>query len=41
MNLPASMGGNWAWRYAADDLNEKTSDRLCKLTETYGRSTPN
>ncbi len=37
MNLPASMGGNWAWRYGVEDLTDAHADRLRLLTETYGR----
>lgn len=37
MNLPASTNGNWAWRYEAPELTDTLSNRLRKLTETYGR----
>lgn len=37
MNLPASTGGNWAWRYREGDLKDKLAARLRELTETYGR----
>lgn len=37
MNLPASMNGNWNWRYRADALTDTIRDRLKDLTELYGR----
>jgi 4-alpha-glucanotransferase len=37
MNLPASTKGNWDWRYTADALTDKLSDRLKEMTEIYGR----
>jgi 4-alpha-glucanotransferase len=38
MNLPNSTSGNWTWRFQPDALNEKHSERLRALTDTYGRS---
>jgi 4-alpha-glucanotransferase len=37
MNLPATLGGNWRWRYRADELKPAVSDRLRTLTELYER----
>lgn len=37
MNRPATMSGNWAWRFRAEDLNEEMSARLRRLAELYGR----
>ena len=37
MNTPATMSGNWAWRYRADDLTDATAARLRRLAELYGR----
>jgi 4-alpha-glucanotransferase len=37
MNLPASIAGNWSWRYREKELTSKLSDRLGELTELYGR----
>jgi 4-alpha-glucanotransferase len=38
MNLPGSMGGgNWRWRFTADQLAESPGDRLRELTDIYGR----
>jgi 4-alpha-glucanotransferase len=37
MNLPASQEGNWAWRFKADALTEKLSDRLKAATQFYNR----
>ena len=38
MNLPASEGGNWFWRYTDGALTPKIVERLRELTETYGRN---
>ncbi|MGH9956365.1 MAG: 4-alpha-glucanotransferase, partial [Pyrinomonadaceae bacterium] len=38
MNLPNSTEGNWKWRFLRNALTEIHSDRLCELTETYGRT---
>jgi len=37
MNTPATMSGNWTWRFGAGDLNEELSARLRRLAELYGR----
>lgn len=38
MNDPSVIPGNWRWRYTSSELlTEELSDRLLKLTETYGR----
>ena len=37
MNTPATMSGNWGWRFQAGDLNEELSARLRRLAELYGR----
>jgi 4-alpha-glucanotransferase len=37
MNLPASAGGNWSWRFSHDALTTQTRERLRRLTELYGR----
>ncbi len=37
MNLPASMSGNWNWRYQEGALTEDLSRRLRQMTELYGR----
>lgn len=37
MNLPASLSGNWQWRYKNGDLTEEIADRLMELTEIFGR----
>lgn len=37
MNLPASAGGNWAWRYERGALTLEIRERLRKLTELSGR----
>ena len=38
MNLPASVRGNWQWRFRSGALTKRISDRLLELTELYGRS---
>lgn len=37
MNTPGTSHGNWRWRYTADQLNAAVAQRLCELTELYGR----
>ncbi|HEX7176214.1 MAG TPA: 4-alpha-glucanotransferase, partial [Pyrinomonadaceae bacterium] len=37
MNTPATMSGNWAWRYRAADLSADLATRLRRLSELYGR----
>ncbi|MBV9927121.1 MAG: 4-alpha-glucanotransferase [Acidobacteria bacterium] len=37
MNTPATMSGNWSWRFRAGDLDEGLSARLRRLAELYGR----
>ncbi|MGH9949669.1 MAG: 4-alpha-glucanotransferase [Pyrinomonadaceae bacterium] len=37
MNLPASVSGNWFWRFHKDALTPEIAARLKELTETYGR----
>jgi 4-alpha-glucanotransferase len=37
MNLPGSEGGNWGWRFRAEQVTDALSDRLLDLSETYGR----
>lgn len=37
MNTPSTLGGNWAWRYQPDALNEWNSSRLREMTMLYGR----
>lgn len=38
MNLPATKGGNWTWRFRPGVLTEKLSSRLRELSEVYGRT---
>ena len=40
MNLPATPSGNWRWRYTAELLTDEIRERLRRLTEIYGRSSP-
>ena len=37
MNLPASVSGNWFWRYTEGALTPEIVERLRELTEIYGR----
>ncbi len=37
MNQPATLGGNWRWRYRREMLGEEPERRLKELTELYGR----
>ena len=37
MNQPATLGGNWRWRYTGDQLTGRAAHRLRELTEIYGR----
>ena len=40
MNLPGRPGGNWRWRYTADELTDVAKHRLLLYTQTYGRGRP-
>jgi 4-alpha-glucanotransferase len=40
MNLPASVGRNWAWRYQEGDLKAEISERLRLMVAAYGRLPP-
>jgi len=37
MNIPATMVGNWCWRFTADILTNEIKARLKELTILYGR----
>ncbi|MEW5959040.1 MAG: 4-alpha-glucanotransferase, partial [Chloroflexota bacterium] len=37
MNRPAILGGNWAWRYRTEALNEWSTSQLRELVDLYGR----
>ena len=37
MNLPGTASGNWAWRFAEEDLTPAALERLGELTATYAR----
>ncbi len=37
MNLPGEPGGNWGWRFTADQLTPSLASRLRELIATYGR----
>ncbi|MCP4417502.1 MAG: 4-alpha-glucanotransferase [Chloroflexi bacterium] len=38
MNIPSTLGGNWAWRYRPEALNAWASTRLLELVNLYGRN---
>ena len=38
MNQPATMGGNWRWRYRPGALKAELAQRLRELAELYERS---
>ncbi|MBI4455558.1 MAG: 4-alpha-glucanotransferase [Acidobacteria bacterium] len=40
MNLPASTGRNWTWRFQPKQLKPKLAERLRLLSGTYGRCRP-
>ncbi|MBA3242314.1 MAG: 4-alpha-glucanotransferase [Acidobacteria bacterium] len=40
MNIPATMSGNWSWRFRSGDLTEELSARLRHMAELYGRYPP-
>ncbi|HTC88551.1 MAG TPA: 4-alpha-glucanotransferase [Bryobacteraceae bacterium] len=37
MNQPATVGGNWRWRYRAGDLKPEFAPRLREMAELYDR----
>jgi 4-alpha-glucanotransferase len=37
MNVPASAGGNWSWRFADVALTSEIVEKLREMTELYGR----
>ncbi len=37
INVPSTLGGNWAWRIKKDALTQEIADRLKKLAITYQR----
>ena len=37
MNFPGKAQGNWAWRYRAEQVDRRVTDRLAELTALYGR----
>lgn len=37
MNQPATIGGNWRWRYCEELLSPEIAQRLRELTSLYGR----
>jgi len=40
MNLPNTVGDNWVWRFAKQDLHHGCGQRLEKLSRRYGRIPP-
>ena len=40
MNVPATLGGNWAWRVRKEGINPQVAQMLRDVTETYKRYKP-
>ena len=38
MNIPSTLGGNWAWRLESDALDAGLAERLARMTRLYARS---
>jgi 4-alpha-glucanotransferase len=38
MNQPATLGGNWRWRYRAGAVTPELTERLRELTELFERT---
>jgi 4-alpha-glucanotransferase len=38
MNTPATLGGNWRWRFREEALGAEHAARLAELTRMYGRA---
>ena len=38
MNTPSVVGGNWEWRAARSDFNDKLAERIYELAALYGRA---
>jgi 4-alpha-glucanotransferase len=38
MNTPGTIGGNWEWKYEAEDIKQEHKDFLKKITQIYGRT---
>lgn len=41
MNTPATIGGNWVWRMAADAIKKEHINKLKEITQIYGRANDN
>ncbi|MFN2122513.1 MAG: 4-alpha-glucanotransferase, partial [Candidatus Promineifilaceae bacterium] len=37
MNYPGKLGGWWTWRYTPEMLTDEIVQRLCEITELFGR----
>lgn len=37
MNIPSTLGGNWAWRAGQEDLTDRLAEKLYRLTLIYNR----
>jgi len=38
MNIPSTLGGNWAWRLESDALDAGLAGKLARMTRLYARS---
>lgn len=37
INIPATLGENWTWRFKEEDLDKKLSEKIAKITKIYRR----
>lgn len=37
-NLPGTLGGNWDWRFAEEQLTAERAAKLAEITRTFGRA---
>ncbi|HUX20560.1 MAG TPA: hypothetical protein VMW69_04920, partial [Spirochaetia bacterium] len=38
MNTPSTLGGNWAWRLRANEIDDIIKGRLSEMTDLYDRT---
>jgi 4-alpha-glucanotransferase len=37
INIPSTVGGNWAWRVKKAEINDELAEKIADMTELYGR----
>ena len=37
MNIPSTIGDNWKWRMADNQLTDEIAEKICHITKLYGR----